>query len=106
MYGRIRHSMKKIPALLTTRLGTRAAAAWLLVIAGLFYYPVISADVLFQDDAERITTERGSHGFMDGGRFVAEALSRVMSGFSDHPIDYGNLGQLLGILSVVAAVTL
>lgn len=85
---------------ITTVVGILFATAWL------FYSPVIEADVVFQDDSTRDLISSGYHSFTAHGRFFNEGLSILMSGFSPSPIDYGSLGQLVGLVSVVTAVLL
>lgn len=74
-------------------------------LAFLFFYPVIDAGVSYEDDTTRDIQTWNSHGYNGNGRFVAEAISHLLTGsFNTPPVNWGSFGQILGVVSLIAAV--
>lgn len=95
------NATKKIIALLDKKLSLGATTLAISLTAWLFFSPVISQGVDYNDDTNRSIRISHGHDFIQSGRFVAEGLSTLLSGMSKYPIDYGSLGQILGVAVVV-----
>ncbi|GAA3830410.1 hypothetical protein KACC15558_11150 [Brevibacterium ammoniilyticum] len=78
----------------------------LIILAALFFFPIISANVDYNDDTARNVMFGDAHSFATNGRFVAEWITQFLSGFNSPIMNFGQLGQILGIVAVVAAVWL
>ncbi len=54
----------------------------LVILAALFFFPIISANVDYNDDTMRNVLLGNEHGFTTNGRFVAEGVTQLLSGFN------------------------